>query len=592
MLAHPTDPVEENPKKNTPELPSYSLEEEDQPAGWRAWLRGWRLAILITVAALAAAIALGARPAYREMKARHALDLAEQAGAAIDRGDGAAASALLRQAALMSFTDDRVESRVTYHAARAGDTASIAKLGQKLKDGKASTEETLVFGERSLAAGQAEDAAKAAAAVTSGLSDRDAARLAMLRAGVMRAQGQPDQGKAALRDAIARLPAADASALRIGLANWLLGENGPDGRAEAESLLEDAAKNQGPDGATALRLLAANRAQQSQLTDDLAARLRAHPASNPQDELLIARLVASDPARKEEAAKNLVARLRERKAEIDDRVAAARWLVGLEAYQEVLDLVGEKEPAEHAGALMVRLDALGGLRRWDECAKLVESNRGGTVPDTLYYLLSARMAHERGEPVPEEENKRSLRQAITHANERHVLFVARYAETCGWKPEAFAAWRVLADNNEYAVEALRGQLRNLPQTMPAEDAAEIAADLLARQPNDPSARLSAAYYRLMADEQVKPSAEMAEEMLAAEPESVDVRRVVALARLRTGRGSEGLAIWPGDNGEDRWRALHVALLRSAGQEVAAEEAARSVDLQRLSIEERDLLRPK
>lgn len=585
--------MEEDPKnRSATELPSYSLDEEDQPNRWRAWLKGWRLAVLLTLAALVAVLGFGAKPAYREIKARRALELAEQAGAAIDRGDGAAASALLRQAALMSFADERVEERVTFHAARAGDMASVAKLGEKLAGGKASTEEILVFGERSLAAGKTDDAARAAAAATSGLVDRDAARLAMLRASVLRAQGQADQGKAALREAIARLPASDAAALRIGLANWLLSESGQEGRTEAERLLEEAAENEGPDGATALRLLAANRAQQSQPTDQLVARLRSHPASTAQDELLIARLVSSDPSRKGEAGKTLVARLKERNAAIDDRVAAARWLIGLEAYEEVLDLVAENEPAEHAGALMVRLDALGGLKRWDECAKLVESNRGGTVPDTLYYLLSARMAQERGDPLQEEENKRALRQSITHANVRHVLFAARYAETCGWKPEAFAAWRVLADNNEYAVEALRGQLRNLPQAMPAEDAAEIAADLLARQPNDPSARLSAAYYRLMANEQVKASAEMAEEMLAAEPESVDVRRVVALARLRDGRGSDGLAIWPGDNGEDRWRALHVALLRAGGQAQLADEAARGVDLQRLSIEERDLLRQK
>lgn len=585
--------MDEIPKpKETPELPSYALDEEEISSGWRPWLRGWRLALLITLASLLAAVGLGAKPLYREMKTRRAIALAEQSGDAIDRGDGAAASALLRQAALMAYGDDRVESLVVYHAARAGDMASVAKLGQKIADGKASAQEILVFGERSLGANQIEDADRALSALPADLSGREATRAVMLRAGVLRAQSKTTEAKNVLREAVARIPSPEVDTLRLGLANWLLSEDADKDRAEAEVLLEAAARSNSPDGAAALRLMAASRAQHSQPLDEVAARLRAHPASNPSDELLLARLFAADPAHREDATKNLAVRMKDRNASLDDRVAAARWLIGVEAYQSVLDLISPEEPSSHAGALMARLDALAGLKHWEECAKLVDANRGGTVPDTLYYLLNARMAQERGEARSEEENKRALRQALTHANARHVLFAARYAETCGWKPEAYAAWRILANDDSYAVEALRGELRNLPQAMPAEDAAELATELLARQPNDSSVRLSAAYYRLMAGKEVKSSAETAEELLAAEPQSVDVRRVVALARLRTDRGNEGLAIWPGDDTEDRWRALHVALLRSASQDEQADELAKSVDMQKLSIEERDLLRPQ
>ena len=120
-----------NAEKPGPELPSYALDEIEESAGWRRWLRGWRRNLILALAALALGISFGARPAYRELKAHRAMSLAEAAGTALDRGEGAEASDLLRQAALMAFDDERVSDLVTYHAARAGDLASVAEIGKK-----------------------------------------------------------------------------------------------------------------------------------------------------------------------------------------------------------------------------------------------------------------------------------------------------------------------------------------------------------------------------------------------------------------------------------------------------------------------------
>jgi hypothetical protein len=174
----------------------------------------------------------------------------------------------------------------------------------------------------------------------------------------------------------------------------------------------------------------------------------------------------------------------------------------------------------------------------------------------------------------------------------HVLFAARYAETCGWKPEAFAAWRILASDSGAKPDALRGQLRNFPPTATAADGAAITNELLALQPQDPSTRLSAAFFSLLAGENIEPSAATAEEFLAADPESVDIRRVAALARLRTGQTQKGLAILPDDNGEPRWQTLHVALLRAAGRQTEAEKIATKVDPTTLTPEEKALLTKK
>lgn len=575
------------------ELPSYGM-EEDAPTGWRLWLRGPRLVVLILVLLLLVAAAFSARPLYREAKARRALEIAAEAGAAIDRGDMAQASTLLRQAALMAFSDERVAALVTLHAARSGDMASVAELGKRLEAGQAGTEETLVFGERSLGAGRLPDAERALKALPADLPSADAVRRAALEAGVAQGRGDSTAAAQALRTAIERLPGAETDGLRVMLAQLLFAAEDSAPREEAAGLLEQAAAGQGRDAANALRLLTASKAglgaSNLQAVREAADRLRSHPAGEPGDEILIARLViASDPSGRAAAIAEMTAKLQERNADTDTRVAAARWLIGLQENEAALQLIQPDEPASHAGALMVNLDALSGLERWEECSFLLEANRGGTLPDTLYHLFRARMAESREAADEAEKEKRQLRNVMQFAELPHVLFAARYAESVGWKPEAFAAWRILATDDGARTEALRAQLRNFPENAAAAEGADIAGQLLELSPDDPSARLSAVFYRLLAGRDVETSAATAEEFLAADPGSPDVRRVAALGRLRTGRAEEGLAIQPDDNGEPRWRALHAALLRATGREDAAEKILEDIDLEKLTPEERTML---
>ena len=587
-------PDDQPAPKAPDELPSYALDEEHEPVGWRRWIRGRRLVVLLCLVVFVLTSAFAAKPIYRELKARRALAIAERAGEAIDRGEAAEASALLRQAALMAFSDKRVAASVTYHAARSGDMASVAELGKKVSDNTATTEETLVFGERSLAAGRRDDAQRALDALPPDMPSADAARRAALSAGLLATQNRSAEAEAVLRRALADLPPSDSDGLRVMLAKLLLSDPERKHLDEARTLLEQAAGGSGVDATVALRVLAVSQAglspdAQKQLGATLD-RLRAHPKSTSADELFIAQvLVESDPERKDDAIANLATRLRERGATLDERVAAARWLVGLQAHETVLELISEDEPTSHAGALMVRLDALSGLDRWDECGALLETHRGGTLPDTLYHLFRARMAGTRNDAAGEEAERRQLRQVMQFAELPHVLFAARYAESVGWKTEAFSAWRILASDSGARVDALRGQLRNLPPTATADDGLEIAGQLLMLQPGDPSARLSAAFFALLAGKDIGPSAALAEEFLAADPDSVDIRRVAALARLRQGKNAEALKIYPDDDSEPRWQALHVALLRANEKDAAADKLAAQVDPKSLNVEERALL---
>ena len=589
-------PPDDSPPPPAPdELPSYALDDEAEPVGWRRWLRGRRLVILLASLAFVIAATLGAKPAYRELKARRALAIAAQAGNALDRGEAAEASALLRQAALMAFTDERVAARVTFHAARAGDMASVAEIGKKLADGEAAPEEILVFGERSLAAGRTADADRALQALPADLPPPQAVQRAALAAGLLAAQNQREQAEAALRQALGTITAPEADELRVMLAKLLLSRDDRSGNDEARQLLGQAAGGSGRHALAALRLLAMSSAgispdARAQL-DAAIGRLRAHPGCSAEDEIFIARLlVTSDPGRRKEAVQKLASRLRERNASPDERTAAARWLVGLQEHEAVLELIPPAEVSEHAGALMVRLDALSGLERWDECRELIEANRGGALPDVLYHLFRARLAGTGNNPAEEDAEKRQLRQVMQFAELPHVLFAARYAETVGWKPEAFAAWRILASDSSAKADALRGQIRNLPPTATAADGLEIANELLALQPQDPSARLSAAFFALLVGDNIEESSATAEEFLAADPGSVDIRRVAALARLRTNQAAEGLRIMPDDNHEPRWQALRAALLRATGQTSAARKLSAAIDASSLTPEEQALLK--
>lgn len=591
-----TAPEDQKPPKASVELPSYSLEDEEAASSWRRWLRGRRLAVTIAVFVFLMAAIFGAKPLYREAKARRALAIAGEAGQAIDRGDGTEASRLLRQAALMAFQDKRVAARVTFHAARAGDMASVAELGKKVTAGEATSEEALVFGEMSLGARRIEDAEKGAAAVKADeLSPDEKSRVTALRAGILHAKQKAPEAEALLRGAIAENLGESSDRLRVMLANALIESKDPASSREAEQLLEQAAKNQGEQGATALRLLCVNRAGLSpEARSDFersAERLRNHPAFKDEDEIFLARVsLAADPSRSGEISGDLVARLgKHPSAAMETRVAAARLLVSASRFNEALELVSDEDASLHAGALMARLDALSGLQDWEKTSQLIEKNRGGTLPDTLYHLFRARMATVRGDEQASAEEKRMLRQVMAFAEMPHVLFAARYAETVGWKPEALAAWRILAANEGARPDALRAQLRNLPPDAPASEGLGITEELLKISPDDPSVRLSNAYFRLLAGKDVGAAAAAAEQFLAEDKESADLRRVAALGRLRSGQAAEGLAIWPGDGGENRWRALHVALLREAGKSNEAGIALEQVDQNSLGPEEKDLL---
>jgi hypothetical protein len=413
----------------------------------------------------------------------------------------------------------------------------------------------------------------------------------MLEAGLLAAQQQPAQAESVLREALARILTPESDELRVMLANLLLAGQDRSRLDEARQLLEQAAGGTGANSLAALRVLALSQAGLSpdaqQQLDATIARLRAHPDSSAEDELFIARLlISSNPDRQKEAVQNLVARMREREANIDERTAAARWLIGLQAHDAVLEVITPEEAGSHAGALMVRLDALSGLNRWDECSELIETNHGGTVPDTLYHLFRARIAGTRNDAATEEAEKRQLRQVMQFAELPHVLFAARYAETCGWKPEAFAAWRILATEADFRVEALRGQLRTLPPSSSATDGAKIAQELLSLKPEDPTARLTAAYYQLLAGQNTA----TALGLLESDHTSHNARRIAALAFLREGQAAKGLDVFPGDSGEDRWRALHAALLQAAGRSAEASEAARAINRENLEEGEKDLLR--
>jgi hypothetical protein len=238
------------------------------------------------------------------------------------------------------------------------------------------------------------------------------------------------------------------------------------------------------------------------------------------------------------------------------------------------------------GALMLQLEALTGLGRWEECEAILEANRGGMLPDTLLFLFQARIADLRAEPDRAEAEKRQLRRAMNFDELRYLLFAAGQAESFGWKPEAFAAWRILATGEDVRVEALRGQLRTLPPSSSATDGAKIAQELLSLQPDDPTARLTAAYYQLLAGQNTA----TAIGLLKSNNTSHNARRIAALAFLREGLAAKGLDVFPGHSGEDRWRALHAALLQAAGRSAEASEAARAINRENLEEGEKDLLR--
>lgn len=560
-------------------LPSYEMETPKRPIDHvTGLLRSWKFWVVAILAIGVIAGIIWGPGVYRDMKARRALGLMDQADTLIEKGDMRGASSLYRQAQSMAPGDQRVIDRSYLAGASTGDPASLQELAKRWEAGRQTDEELVILAEQFQRRGDTASLQRALDALPKDLPPRLAGRRAAVGIQSRTTAGDAAGAKSAAREASDALPGPEGDTARLLLAEILLKESPPDEKS-AEQILAPIAGREDLQGIRALRLLAAYRIGTPDAAVDAGAlvqKLRNHPAATAQDQLVSLEVEARAGGKEVPA---IISEFVDRMATapLPDRCFYATWLCSQKGFEEALRLVTEEDALTEREAALVRLEALSGLGRWSDARALLEKIPDATLPPALRSLFLARCAEELGDPQGASALWGLVRRDIRLADPDSVAFIARQAEARGQRSIAAAGYRTLSHTEGREREGLGGMLRTLPLDTPADDVVEIYSSLAALDPSNVDALAGATYFRLLGRLELEQARADAAALLEKQPDSIPLRTIAALALLRAGDKAGAAAVldrplpaevdW--STQPDRWKAVVIAVLEANGRDASA-----------------------
>ncbi len=273
------------------------------------------------------------------------------------------------------------------------------------------------------------------------------------------------------------------------------------------------------------------------------------------------------------------------------RLELARWLTKFRNNEELLRFVPEEEALKSRELLLLHVDAMGALGRWEEVEKIL--GRETAVLDPVFRVMYlARVAGQMNQ-----DRIASLRwtQALDLAGKegRELLKVADYGRRSGaFSVATEAAERLTRIKGTEGRAGYRELLRI--HSADLSRVKDLLERYLADYPEDQQARSDLAYARLLLGENPGELAELLERLAVEKPEYMAYRTTLALARLQGGKhreANEAFGINPG-----QWRELlpyqqvvFAAALAASGEKAVASEIYKGVDKTQVRVEERRLV---
>lgn len=268
------------------------------------------------------------------------------------------------------------------------------------------------------------------------------------------------------------------------------------------------------------------------------------------------------------------------------------WLNGQREYERTIAFLPLEESITRRDLLLVHLDALSALKRWDEVQRILE---GKNLPleETHAQLFLARSFKEQGDL-----GKANLHWGRAHTaaapSLEHMLYLATYAMKSGENEQAERAYRKLASNAKTARPAygvLLDFARKRGETL---ELFKVLAEMHERWPNDAAISNDYAYLSLLLNRNVNPCLEIAKALVEQSPDSLPHRTTLALAYYRKGSFASALKVY--DNLNIPWAkmdksmyAIYAAVLAQNFQEKKAREIMATIKLDSLRPEELALL---
>ena len=320
--------------------------------------------------------------------------------------------------------------------------------------------------------------------------------------------------------------------------------------------------------------------------------LQQHPLATDQHRILALNLDL-DLHPGERAAKLDYAVKKYRDAAPAARCAFGMWLNVHREYERMLALIPVDEAFKRQDMLLLVLDALASLKRWNEIERVLEMK---DVPlyTAIKELYLARAAEELGGKAGADLHWQRAHIAASPSPEQ-MREIAIYAEKMGRPAQAELAYRSLTANANTARLALEGLLKIAVSRGDMDMVRETLKKMRERWPQDDSVKNDLAYFNLLAGKSVDESLALAQELVTRSPRTLSHLTTLALAKLRKKDPAAALSVYQGlqtpwDRVAPSQRAVHAAVLGTNGltDEASAEVAALRWD--ELRPEEKELVK--
>jgi hypothetical protein len=319
----------------------------------------------------------------------------------------------------MAPNEEKIFRKVRLYNASLGDAAALNSLQQLMLEKQATTEELLTLAEQAI---KANNPVIAKAAMDQVQEDHSA-RKTIVQMRLLEDEGNLKEALDLAREELPNLTPDDQDRLLLATAEMTLR---PDVKASRAILLQLVDKNSAT-GIAALRLLAAQTLVQRGLeflkSDKTADKLLAHPLHTPDDSLIALDLrLLENPAAKPAL---LAQTMAERSAGApDDALAFARWLNRRLYYDASVEFIGRERAASHADWLLLYLDALAGLERWNDIFTMLDADTIIGLSDSIRLLFLARAAEKSGDREKADQNWREMQLGLAYEKPEVVSFLA------------------------------------------------------------------------------------------------------------------------------------------------------------------------
>lgn len=585
---------------------------------YRLWLTGWRLVLVIVGLILIYGVIWGPKD-YRSLKTWRARSLAREALALPKTDAPAAAIALLEKAGTLAPNDTEVLRSLADFNEPRQDIMALYAL-RKLVSGGNSTEEDrerlcrLAFDWGMSEMAPSETLRKWAKSDPQSLE----IRALELSARWMAGRGQPAEAETRLRFALEKAePGITAASIESALCRLLLASPAAQANNEAtikEILLrlEHVISTTTPpspirsDAAKLLALIHSRPVWISHISSDLsnltikalheqAEALKSDPAAAM---TLKISTLGVQLALKPWNQKTQIAEFLEATKEEDpkERLTIVRWLVSREYYLDAL-AVCEAYPASKTDKewFTVLLDALFGLKEWEEVAKAVSAENQPLVEITKRLFYYRTVVASGQAPALQEKALAAVLAAAEQAAPRDILYVAGNLEKTRELIPAHTLYSGLQNHSVAGLAARLGMIRCLdPQLDKSGELIVALESLLRLWPHSDEARSDLAYLRLLDKNARNEDVEAVKELTKNSPWFLAYRIPAALALLREKESGKALQLLerepiPWEKVRAGWQSVYVATLAANGRSAEAKKIAATIPKNQLRPGERRLL---